>query len=62
MADGRRFEKPLNRYNSPMVRRIAMRFGTIMHFAFLSLAMDKNLEDGRHIGKSQNRHIWATVA
>jgi len=32
MADGRHFEKLLNRHNSAMVQRIAMKFCTMTHF------------------------------
>jgi len=32
MADRHHFEKPLNRYNSAMVRRIAITFCMMMHF------------------------------
>jgi len=42
MADGRLFEKkPLNRHNSAVVRRIAMKFGVKRHKTLLNLATDK---------------------
>jgi len=37
MVDSRYFEKPSNRHNSPMVRHMAMKFGTIMHCDPLNL-------------------------
>jgi len=41
MADGRHFEKPLNRHNSATVGRMAMKFGAMTYFDLLSLSVDK---------------------
>jgi len=46
MANYRHFvKKPLNRYNSATVRRIAIKFGTVTHFDPLRLIATNN---GRH--------------
>jgi len=39
MADGRHFEKSLNRHDSATVGRIAVKFGTVTHFVPLSLSV-----------------------
>jgi len=56
MADGRHFEKSLNRHNSATVGRIAMKFGTMRHFDRLSPSIVKissfktsKMADGLHV-------------